>query len=153
MLLRDELYRRQDSQSRRLGSVESAGGVLVAAAAVFGGLLQLSQGAAFVPASPARDFFETLALVLSFCGALLGVISLFPREISELEPLGLRQELLSKGRADAALGLVDGLIGHIKKREAVISRRFKLVRCGLLSLGGAVACAVAPRVYALIFGA
>jgi hypothetical protein len=131
-LVHDELNRRQDSQTRRLGSIETVSGVLIASAAIVATLF-----AAGVPA-----WWTTVAMVFSLAAAVFGVASLFPRSIEELEPTVFRQSILEADQMGGYLWIIDHKVAHVERRERVIQVRFRLVQFGLVCLLAAILATV-----------
>lgn len=123
-LLRDELWRRQDSQGRRLTTIESVAGVLIGGAALV---------STIIATLPSSDMLRA-GLFCSLGAALFGALALVPRRIEEISPRYMRAQLKVRGPVESRVWHTDHLIGQIDRREKLIHARFRLVRIGLLFL-------------------
>lgn len=131
-ILREELWRRQDSQARRLNTIETVAGVLV------GGAALVSTIVAVLPAT----IFLRGALIFGLASAFVALLALLPRKILELEPRALRRALRARNGTAAQVWHADQLIGQVESREKLIGARFRLVRAGLVLLGLTLLCVV-----------
>lgn len=134
--MREELTRRQDSQSRALSSISTLSGLLVGASALSATLITAG--------STAVTGWLAAGAAFSLLAAAFGVASVFPRTANEIRPLRIREQLLSQDRVTGSLWLNDRIIELIMKRTRAIQHRFALVRIGLLSLGASIVCVLAP---------
>lgn len=131
-VLREELWRRQDSQSRRLGTIESIAGVLVGGAALVSTIITV------LPATPVLR----LALVFGLATAVVALTALLPRGIKEIDPRKLKKAMRARGPLGAQNWHADHVIGQIEIREKLIGHRFRLVRAGLALLAATIACVI-----------
>lgn len=120
LVMRD-LDRRLAGQDRRMTSAESRSNTLIASSAIFAGLLV---------ATPI-SYEVLLALVVNIAAAGFGIATIFPRAMPDLDPAGIRLEVLRRAPGDASLYLVDQYLSLIEDREGWIELRMRLVRAGL----------------------
>jgi len=130
-LVFQEFARRLESQDRRLASAESRSNTLIASSAIFAGLLVVTP----------MSFEVLIALVVNIAAAGFGIATIFPRALPELDPTGMRHEILSREAENAKLYLVDQYVRFIRDREAWIELRMRLVRAGLGLLGASLVLA------------
>lgn len=133
-LVMHDLDRRLAGQDRRMTSAESRSNTLIASSAIFAGLLV---------ATP-MSYEVLVALVVNIAAAGFGIATIFPRAMPDLDPAGIRLEVLRRGPSDASLYLVDQYLVLIEDREGWIELRMRLVRAGLgLLVGSLILAAMA----------
>ena len=131
-LLYSELNRHMASQDRRLGNAESRANTLIASSAIFAGLLVVAP----------LSYGILIALVLNIAAAGLGIATIYPRSVEELNPVIIREQVLVPSADAAQIYLSNQYIGLIAKREAWISDRLRIVKAGLGFLGASLVTAV-----------
>lgn len=131
-VLREEAWRRQDSQGRRLSTIETIGGVLTGGAALVSTIITV------LPPTPVLR----LGLVLSLAAAVFAIAALVPRKIIEINLEKLKKKMKGAGPLKAQDQHFDALVGQINAREKLIGARFRLVRMGLYLLAGTILCVV-----------
>lgn len=114
-----------------MSSAESRSNTLIASSAIFAGLLVVTP----------MSFEVLVALVVNIAAAGFGIATIFPRATPELDPAGIRQEVLSKDPEAASLYLVDQYLYLIENREGWIELRMRIVRAGLGLLGASLVLA------------
>lgn len=102
-------------------SAESRSNTLIASSAIFAGLLVVTP----------MSFDVLLALTVNIAAAAFGIATIFPRSMPELDPAGIRLEVLGRDREGASLYLVDQYLVLVEDREGWIELRMRLVRTGL----------------------
>ena len=124
-LLLREYERRLAAQNHRQSNAESRAGGLIAACAVFAGLL----------ATTAMTYDLLLAFVVNIAATGFGIAALFPRAVEEIAPSRARDKILGGSPEEGSLYLADRYKELVEKREKSISIRMSLVRAGLVLLG------------------
>jgi hypothetical protein len=127
-LMQAEVDAQLDSYDRRLQSMDTRAGLLVAAAGI----------AASLAAARVGNGWMTIAIAMLLASAIFGVVALWPGRAQSLSRDGIRTEVYGRTEAGALLWLFDMKNAILTHNEARIVRKARLFQAGAVLFAAAV---------------
>jgi membrane associated rhomboid family serine protease len=127
-LIHEEVERQLASYERRIQSMDSRAGILVAAAGLASTLTASHVGNGWIP----------LAIASALGSAVLGAIALFPGKAQSLMSSRIREEVYGLSEGNALLWLIDHKIELMNNNEKRIVKKAILLQAGFGLLAVAV---------------
>ena len=127
-MILSEVNDRQDAYERRLQTMDSRAGVLVASSGIAATLISSWDGNGWL----------TLTIASALCSAILGVLALLPQKSTSRSTSNLREQVYGLSVGRALLDLIDHKIATQSVNEKRIVRKARLLQAGFAIFAGTI---------------